>query len=121
MNPTCSLLFWQPLTLHAVSNLRAYHLFLTKPSQFYNPIELCPRGVKTSGKDGNKTIVTALYSAAVNKAADDKAEEGKAEKEAAEAEVDVMDAADDGVLLEALSQWAPQDDSAPAEAVKKIR
>ena len=67
-------------------------------------------------------MVTALYSAAVNKAADDKAEEGKAEKEdEAEAEVDVMDAADDGVLLEALSQWAPQDDSAPAEAVKKIR
>ena len=83
---------------------------------------MCPRGVKTSGRDGNKTIVTALYSAAVNKAADDKAEEGKAEKEdEAEAEVDVMDAADDGVLLEALSQWAPQDDSAPAEAVKKIR
>ena len=79
----------------------------------------CPRSVKTSGKDGNKTVVTALYSAAVNKAADDKAEEG-AEKEE-ETEVDVMDAADDGVLLEALSQWAPQDDSAPAEAVKKIR
>ena len=82
---------------------------------------MCPRGVKTSGRDGNKTIVMALYSAAVNKAADDKAEEGKAEKEdEAEADVDVMDAADDGVLLEALSQWAPQDDSAPAEAVKKI-
>ena len=78
----------------------------------FNPIEFCPRGVKTSGKDGNKTVVTALYSAAVSKA-DDKAEDG--------AEVDVMDAADDGVLLEALSQWAPQDESAPAEAVKKIR
>ena len=64
-------------------------------------------------------MVTALYSAAVNKAADDKAEEGTEKEE--ETEVDVMDAADDGVLLEALSQWAPQDDSAPAEAVKKIR
>ena len=84
----------------------------------FNPIEFCPRGVKTSGKDGNKTVVTALYSAAVNKAVD-KAEEGAEEDEATE--VDVMDAADDGVLLEALSQWAPQDDSAPAEAVKKIR
>ena len=93
--------------------LRAYH-----SSLFSNPIELCPRGVKTSGKDGNKTVVTALYSAAVNKAVD-KAEGGVEEGEAAE--VDVMDAADDGVLLEALSQWAPQDDSAPAEAVKKIR
>ena len=40
---------------------------------------------------------------------------------AAEEDLDVMDAADDAVLLEALSQWAPQDDSAPAEAVKKIR
>ena len=47
--------------------------------------------------------------------------ERSADNTAAEAaEVDVMDAADDGVLLEALSQWAPQDDSAPAEAVKKI-
>ena len=37
-------------------------------------------------------------------------------------EVDVMEAADDAVLLEALSQWAPpEDDSAPAEVVKKIR
>ena len=32
-----------------------------------------------------------------------------------------MDAADDAVLLEALSRWAPQDDSAPAEAVRKVR
>ena len=97
-------------------------MFLTQLSYlFYNPIELCPRGVKTSGKDGNKTVVTALYSAAVNKARDDKGEEGTEKEEAEAAEVDVMDAADDGVLLEALSQWAPQDDSAPAEAVKKIR
>ena len=76
-----------------------------------------PRGVKSSGKEGNKTVVTALYSAAVNKA-DDGAASAAA---AVEDEVDVMDAADDAVLLEALSQWAPQDDSAPAEAVKKIR
>ena len=31
-----------------------------------------------------------------------------------------MDAADDAVLLEALRRWAPQDDSAPAEAVRKV-
>ena len=80
------------------------------------PIEFgSPRGVKSSGKEGNKTVVTALYSAAVNKADDGTA------AAAAEEDVDVMDAADDAVLLEALSQWAPQDDSAPAEAVKKIR
>ena len=34
-------------------------------------IESPPRGVKNSGKDGSKTVVTALYSAAVNKADDD--------------------------------------------------
>ena len=81
-------------------------------------MNLAARGVKSSGKEGNKTVVTALYSAAVNKAADDGAASAAA---AVEDEVDVMDAADDAVLLEALSQWAPQDDSAPAEAVKKIR
>jgi ATP-dependent DNA helicase Q4 len=76
------------------------------------------KGIKTSG-----TVVTNLYAAAARiEAAENKGDVEMADGVGDEAhEVDVFDDADNEVLLKALTQWEPEDDSEQAEATRKMK